>query len=246
MGGGLLPGGFYVVAGRGISGKSLLAQKLALTAARQGWQVVAAYLEGSAKSFAERLVSIMTGLPVRSVQQVDRLPEDDRRAVMAAMQELKTLSLAWFERPSFVDGRPVDWADWLQDLRVRVQIQRGGGPQVGMVLIDYLQLVPRDDSVSPSSRAVHDLIGGGLADLVTDLQVPVLLVSQLDRPVEDTAPPPTLTDLDVIAPALAQRATGVLLVHRDDVDHISGQGDAGQIDIIVAKAPPFGTSTVVH
>src|SRR5690606_10240837 len=113
---------------------------------------------------------------------------------------------------------------------------RQRGPRVGLVIVDYLQLVETAGEQQPEARHLEVAqISRGLKKLAGELALPVLALSQLSREVEKGKRPPQLSDLRESG-AIEQDADGVVFIHREG--EAEPEGPRGEVPCwaIVAKA----------
>jgi len=102
-----------------------------------------------------------------------------------------------------------------------------------MIIIDYLQLM---SSSEPSDNRVNEVsqMTRSLKNLARELDVPVLLLSQLSRkPEERTDKRPVMSDLRESG-AIEQDADLILFVYRDE-HYNSDSADKGIAEIIIGK-----------
>ncbi len=110
---------------------------------------------------------------------------------------------------------------------------------LGLVIIDYLQLIEPDNPKDPRQEQVAK-IARRLKGLARELEVPVLCLAQLNRQVEDRkgGHRPRLSDLRESG-AIEQDADVVMFVHREEYYHTREEaeemGIAGIGDLFVAK-----------
>jgi replicative DNA helicase len=114
------------------------------------------------------------------------------------------------------------------------------GKELGLVIIDYLQLM---EGSTPDNR-VQELsrITRGLKGMARELNVPVMALSQLSRGVEGrTNKRPMLSDLRESG-SIEQDADLVLMIYRDEY-YNPETADRGVTEVIVAKHRngPVGT-----
>jgi replicative DNA helicase len=88
---------------------------------------------------------------------------------------------------------------------------------VGLIVIDYLQLIRGRESIDSRVQEVSE-ISRALKGLAKELNVPVLAVSQLSRNVEMRSPAiPKLSDLRESG-SIEQDADVVMFIYREDRD----------------------------
>ena len=105
--------------------------------------------------------------------------------------------------------------------------------ELGLIVIDYLQLV-RPDGRADSRVEQVGQISRGLKILARELSVPVIAVSQLSRAVESRNPPkPMLSDLRESG-QVEQDADLVMFVYRDEYYNKETERP-GEADVIIAK-----------
>ena len=109
--------------------------------------------------------------------------------------------------------------------------------ELGLVVIDYLQLIEPDNSRDPRQEQVAK-IARRLKGLARELKVPVLCLAQLNRQAEVARDnKPRLSHLRESG-AIEQDADVVMFVHREEyflTEEEDRKKVAGQADLIVAK-----------
>ena len=228
--GGFQPGNLIILAARPSMGKSALAANFLENAAvRFNRPSVMFSLEMGESELAQRFMASQGSIK----------GNDLRRGKVAwpkVTAALKTLSAA----PLYVD----DSSD-LSVLDVRAKARRlsqqcDGG--LGMIVIDYLQLM-RSDSRSDSIVEQIGDISKGLKTLARELQVPVIALSQLSRGVEQRHDKrPMLSDLRSSG-QIEQDADLVMFIYREEYyeDDSEHQGEA---ELIIAKHRNGGLGNV--
>jgi replicative DNA helicase len=166
------------------------------------------------------------------------LSQDERRKLNMGLHEL-------VESPLYIDDTPgVHLMDMHAKLR-RLQAERG---QIGMVIVDYLQLMSgrgrfenRNQEVSALSR--------GMKLLGKELNVPMMVLSQLSRAVETRQGDhrPQLSDLRESG-SIEQDADVVGFIFREEVYHRDREDLRGLAELIIAKQRngPVGTVNLVY
>ena len=145
------------------------------------------------------------------------------------------------EAPIYIDDTPA-----LNVLEIRAKARRlKAERKIGMVVIDYLQLVKGPKS-SESRQVEISLISQALKALAKELNIPVVALSQLSRAVESRGGDrrPILSDLRESG-AIEQDADVVMFIYRPEM--YGPTEDSGIAEIIIAKQRNGPTDTVkVH
>jgi len=202
--GGLARGEVTVAAGRTGMGKTALAGSIALEAARLGAAVAVFSLEMQAHFIANRLLAIVSGV---SGDQARRgaLGDDDMAAFQGAKDRLDALPIEIDEAPSLTVE--------MIAARTRALHRRG---RADMIVIDYLGLVQPSDRHERNRVYQIEHVTTELKRLAKSLNIPVLLLTQINRAVEARDDKrPTLADLRDSG-AIEQDAGAVLLIYRNE------------------------------
>jgi replicative DNA helicase len=162
------------------------------------------------------------------------------RTGMLAENEYQKLNLgagALAEAPILID----DSADLsILEIRARARRQKAEHPELGLVIIDYLQKV---HAKSESREREIAVISSQLKSLAKELEIPVMCLAQLNRnPEGREGNKPQLSDLRESG-AIEQDADVVMLLYREDYYN----RDADQkntCDVIVAKNRTGPTDSV--
>lgn len=136
------------------------------------------------------------------------------------------------------------WIDDTSDLSVlelrakvrRIQAMQGDRGRLGLVMIDYLQLMSGNPRVTSREQQISE-ISRNLKKLAKDLSVPVVALSQLNRAVETRGTKdkrPQLSDLRESG-AIEQDADMIVFIYRDDYYNPEDPAAAGLAELIVAK-----------
>ncbi|MHB1326234.1 MAG: replicative DNA helicase [Thermoleophilia bacterium] len=115
---------------------------------------------------------------------------------------------------------------------------------VGLVIIDYLQLMMGDSNRYENRQQEITKISRSLKIMARDLKVPVLAISQLSRAVESRTPPrPQLSDLRESG-AIEQDADMVMFIYRPKEE--SGHpGTAAELIVAKHRNGPIGSVDLV-
>ncbi len=122
-------------------------------------------------------------------------------------------------------------------LEIRSKARRAyAQDKIGMIIIDYLQLISWSGSEKPASRQQEvSAISRSLKGLARELNVPVVCLSQLSRAVESrTDKRPMLSDLRESG-AIEQDADVVLFLYRDSYYNPQKEESKGKGEVIIAK-----------
>ena len=139
----------------------------------------------------------------------------------------------------------IDETAALNPLELRARARRKwreyGG--LGLIVIDYLQLMSGSESSSGENRATEiSEISRGLKAMAKELSVPVIALSQLNRSLEQRPNKrPVMSDLRESG-AIEQDADVILFIYRDEV-YNEDSPDKGIAEIIIGKQRngPIGT-----
>lgn len=217
-----------VLAARPAMGKTALVCNFALAVgiAQHGCLIFS--LEMSAPELAERLLCIHARLNGHRLRQGD-LNEVEQHALTAASGELKQAKI-------FIDDVAGRTMSQIAAISRRVSRRYG----LGLVVIDYLQLIESDDKGMPREQQIAS-ITRRLKFLAKDLDIPVIALAQLNRGVEQREDKrPKLSDLRESG-AIEQDADIVMFLHRPGA--YDPEDRPGEADLIIAKnrGGPIGT-----
>jgi replicative DNA helicase len=224
--GGFQAGNFVVIAARPAMGKSALVANIAEHVALEKGRPVALFsLEMSEAELAQRFISVRTKIKMDQLRN-GGFARDKWPKILSAANELSKAQL-WIDDSSDLS---------LLELRAkarRLHLQEKSRGGLGLVVVDYLQLMRPEDHSRGRVEQVGQ-ISRGLKILARELEVPVIGVSQLSRAPELRKPPePMLSDLRESG-QIEQDADLVIFVYREEVyDPDTERPD--EADLIVAK-----------
>lgn len=181
--GGLRPATMNILAARPSMGKTALAGSIALGAARLGIGVLFVSLEQSRLELTERFLCNETGYSSDQIRP-EQISEAIRDGLLEGASQLSEL-------PIVIDDTS---PRTVQQVSAVARIQRRRN-KVGLIVVDYLQLVRPDDKKAPREQQVAE-ISRELKCLAKNLNVPVLALAQLNRQIENRPDKrPRLSDL---------------------------------------------------
>lgn len=234
---GLRPGQLIILAARPGMGKTALALNMAQNAAlgdEAGENKVGVGLFSLEMTRGELVGRMLVSLALVDSKRVrtGNLSQEDWTALMDTAYELRGTSV-------FIDDTP---ALPIGDLRARARKLKADHPELGLIVIDYLQLMRGDDARAPRIQQVGD-ISRGLKALAKDLELPVVALSQLNRGVESRQDKrPMLSDLRESG-AIEQDADVILFIYRDDY-YNPDSTEPGVAEVIIAKQRAGSTGSV--
>ena len=201
-------GDMIIVAARPSVGKTALALNFAYRAANRTNKPVAIFsLEMPAEQLVTRLIGTESSVSLSKIT-TGNLMGVDRAKVANAIYKIGSL-------PIYIDDSP---NGKLMDIIAKSRKLQANEPELGLIIIDYLGLVSSGSSKSSDSRQ-EEVRKASLAlkALARELRVPVIVVSQLSRSVEQRGENkrPILSDLRDSG-SIEQDADVVMLLYRED------------------------------
>lgn len=230
---GFHPGQMVVLAARPSVGKTSLAMNFGEHAilpdgGRKASGVLVFSLEMTAAQLAMRLICSRARVDMKRIR--DRvISKQDSADIATTVKELKQAPL-WIDDSS---------NSTILDIRAKARRLHTKSP-LGLVVVDYLQLIRGADNRVQREQQIAD-ISRGMKGMAKELNVPVLVLSQLNRESEKENRDPRLSDLRESG-SIEQDADVVLLLHRpkkqgDDESITEGgmPGEVEHIKLIIAK-----------
>lgn len=227
---GLQKGDMIVVAGRPSMGKTTLAMNLAQAAFLSGEMVLVFSLEMPKQQLMNRLMCSLGGIPQDRMKRGNMVDEDWAKLTAAASKMKEHGANLYIDERSFVTSE--------QLLSRARRIAKKCGRKIGLVVIDYMQLLrDKGEGVERMTR-----ISGNIKATAKELGCPVIALSQLSRKCEERGNKrPINSDLRESG-AIEQDADVILMVYRDKVyDENSPYGDAAEAIITKQRNGEIGT-----
>lgn len=221
---GLQPSDLVIVAGRPSMGKTTLVMNMAEHAAIKGDKPVLVFsMEMPSDSLAMRMMSSLGRIDQHRIR-TGKLMEEDWPRITSAVHMLS-------EAPLFIDDTPALSPSELRARARRVAREHG---QLGLIVIDYLQLMKVPGYKADSRTAEISEISRSLKALAKELNVPVIALSQLNRSLEQRQDKrPIMSDLRESG-AIEQDADLICFIYRDEV-YNDQSPDQGIAELIIAK-----------
>jgi replicative DNA helicase len=230
---GLQAGDLIVLAARPSMGKTALALNIGEhVAVKEGLPVVVFSMEMGASQLALRMVGSLGRIDQNHLR-TGALRDDEWGRLSEAVEKLGKVSLFIDESGSLTPT----------ELRARARRQARQCGQLGLIVVDYLQLMTGSDGTSDENRAtVLGEISRGLKSLAKELKCPVVALSQLNRSVESrTDKRPMMSDLRESG-AIEQDADVIMFIYRDEYYNKDSK-EPGVAEIIIAKQRNGPTDT---
>ena len=222
---GLQAGDLVVLAARPSMGKTAFAINIAEhVALNEGLPVAVFSMEMGAAQLAVRIVGSI-GRINQSHLRTGKLTDDEWPRLTEAIEKLRQVSLHIDETPGLTPGA-------LRANARRLSRQCG---KLGLIVVDYLQLMSGSGSDGDNRASELGEISRGLKMLAKELQCPVIALSQLNRSVEQrTDKRPMMSDLRESG-AIEQDADIIMFIYRDEYYTKDACKEPGVAEIIIGK-----------
>lgn len=228
-----------VLAARPSMGKTALALNIAEAAilAKTPIPTLLFSLEMSAEQLAMRMVCGHGRIDMTKLR-TGFLDKSQQSVLARSGEDFKTAPF-WIDESSNLT---------ILELRAKARRLHNQHP-LGLIIIDYLQLLAGTDSKAPREQQIAE-ISRGIKGLAKELNIPVIVLSQLNRDSEKENRQPRVSDLRESG-SIEQDADLVLLLSKQFDDNnraIEGSGISVVRDLIVAKQRngPVGTVPLTY
>ncbi|WP_338521945.1 replicative DNA helicase [Candidatus Legionella polyplacis] len=221
---GLQSSNFIIVAGRPSMGKTALAMNIAEHVVIQNKKPVLVFsMEMPSDSIIIRMISSLARIDQHKLR-TGKLDKQDWPRVISTVNLLS-------EVPLYIDETPA-----LSPVEIRARSRRLIKDQesIGLIIIDYIQLMKIPGFRMDSRTAEISEISRSLKSLAKELNVPIIALSQLNRSLEQRYDKrPIMSDLRESG-AIEQDADIIYFIYRDEV-YRENSPDKGIAEIIIAK-----------
>ncbi|MBV5259511.1 replicative DNA helicase [Synechococcus moorigangaii CMS01] len=223
-----------IIAGRPAMGKTSFSLNVATNIAKAHRLPVAIFsLEMSKEQLVQRLLAGEAQIESNRLR-AGRLEEMDMFALIRAVEAISDV-------PLFIDDTANLTVNQMRSQARKLQAEQGG--KLGLILIDYLQLMEGggDNRVQELSKITRSLKG-----LARELDVPIFALSQLSRGVEArNSKRPMMSDLRESG-SIEQDADLVLMLYRDSYyNPDSPERDIAEVIIAKHRNGPTGTVKLI-
>jgi replicative DNA helicase len=231
---GLQAGDLVVLAARPSMGKTAFAINIAEhVALNEGLPVAVFSMEMGAAQLAVRIVGSI-GRINQGHLRTGKLTDDEWPRLTEAIERLRTVSLHIDETPGLTPS----------ELRANARRLARQCGKLGLIVVDYLQLMSGSSSEGENRATELGEISRGLKMLAKELQCPVIALSQLNRSVEQrTDKRPMMSDLRESG-AIEQDADIIMFIYRDEYYSKDACKEPGVAEIIIGKQRNGPTGTV--
>ena len=220
---GLQPSELIILAARPSQGKTALALNLAENIAIRGGLPVAVFsMEMSKESLLQRLVASVAQIDAHKFRS-GHLSRDDWRKMTEVLGQIS-------QAPLWIDDAGSTSVLEIGAKARRLKRDKG----LSLLIVDYLQLISGRGRFSSRQEEVSS-ISRGLKGLAKELQIPVLVLSQLTRAPEREERGPQLSDLRESG-AIEQDADVVMFIYRPNFFNLNATPEERDLaDILIAK-----------
>jgi replicative DNA helicase len=236
--GGFQKSDLIIIAARPSMGKTALVISLLLHAAISEQKPVALFsLEMSKEQLVQRMLCSEALVDLGRLLR-GRLTDDDYVRLAQAAGHLNTAPI-WIDDSGALS---------VLEMRGKARRLKAEQPELGMVIVDYLQLMQGGARHAENRQQEVSEISRGLKALAKELEVPVLALSQLSRaPEQRSDHRPQLSDLRESG-SIEQDADLVMFLYRPEyyLSDMEAQekGLAGKAELIISKQRNGPTGTI--
>jgi replicative DNA helicase len=231
---GLQAGDLIVLAARPSMGKTAFAINIAEhVALNEGLPVAVFSMEMGAAQLAVRIVGSI-GRIDQGHLRTGKLTDEEWPRLSEAIEKLRTISLHIDESAGLTSS----------ELRANARRLSRQCGQLGLIVVDYLQLMSGSAGDGENRATELGEISRGLKMLARELKCPVIALSQLNRSVEQRPDKrPMMSDLRESG-AIEQDADIIMFIYRDEYYTKEACKEPGVAEIIIAKQRNGPTGTV--
>jgi replicative DNA helicase len=221
---GFQPKELTILGARPSIGKTAVAGNIAVHVAKLGKTVAFFSLEMPTKALIDRMCCALGQVNLQAHRH-GKLSDPQKQHYLRALAEI-------MDAPLYIDDQPGQTAGLIEAKAARLQASAG----LDLVVVDYLGLMAGERKGTENREQVVAGISRAMKGLAKRLDVPVLLLSQLNRELHKRADRrPILSDLRESG-AIEQDADLVLFLHREEYYNREDASLAGKGELIIAKA----------
>lgn len=222
---GFSPTQLIIVAARPAVGKTAFALNIACAAAKSTKKNIAVFsLEMPAEQLIMRMISSLGQVDNKKLQ-TGKLENEDWRRINEAISQLAETNIFFHDAGGVTAS----------EIKAKCRRLSTQGEGLGLVIIDYLQLIDSSSKYSGSRQQEVSEISRSLKTMALELEVPVIALSQLSRSVEKREDKkPVLSDLRESG-SIEQDADIVAALHAPSVEVPVDENLPVPIQLIILK-----------
>ena len=231
---GLHPTQLIILAARPAVGKTAFALNLALAAAKSTKKNIAIFsLEMPAEQLMMRMISSLGQIDNKKLS-TGKLENEDWKRFNEAISILADTNVFFHDAGGVTPS----------EIKAKCRRLATQGEGLGLVIIDYLQLIDSSARYAGSRQQEVSEISRALKTMALELEVPVIALSQLSRSVEKREDKkPVLSDLRESG-SIEQDADIVAALHNPEIEMPTGDDVPVPIQLIILKHRNGPTKTI--
>jgi len=233
---GLKPGEMFIVAARPSMGKtSFMMNMVEHVAVSQKIPTLVFSCEMPSKSIVQRLLFTRAGIPMNRLRPGLKLTKNEIVDFKQAVQDLS-------DAPLYIDDTP---SLPISDLRAKARRKKRES-DIQLIAVDYLQLMRCTSKQAQSSREREIAeISAGLKAVAKELEVPIIVLAQLNRGPENRGGTPKMSDLRESG-SIEQDADMIGLLYRQAYykEGEEKEEDLGDSELVLAKNRNGSTESI--
>jgi len=206
-------------------GKTAFSLNMVIHAALEQKKTIAFFsLEMSSDQIVDRILSTIAGVPMYKISK-GNMDADDFDRIGRATEQLSDTNV-------YLDDKGTSTVSVLKSKLRRLKVEKGS---LDLVVVDYLQLMSGEGLKFAGNRVLEiSEISRALKELAKELSVPIVVLSQLSRNVEQRIDKqPQLSDLRDSG-AIEQDADGVMMLFREEY-YDTDTDRKGATDVFIRK-----------
>ena len=221
--GGLKGSDLIILASRPAMGKSTFALNVATNVAKNGVPTVIFNLETSKEQIVNMILA-SEALVDSNKLRTEQLDDNDWMKIASASEILSKI-------PIYIDDTPGISIEEIQTKCRKLKMEKN----IGLVVIDYLQLITLLNKMNESREQEVLEIGRNIKKLAIELDIPIIILSQVSKSVErrQNDKRPMISDLKESG-AIEQNADIVMFIYREDY-YNPDTTEKNIAEIIIAK-----------
>ena len=232
MSNGLKPGEMFIIAARPSMGKtSFMMNIVEEVSVNQGIPSLVFSCEMSAQQIVQRVLFARARFALSNLKPGFQLTRGELQRIQDAAKEL-------MDAPLFIDDTP---AITIGDVRAKAR-RKKRDEDIKLIAVDYLQLMRSKSRQAESSREREiSEISAGLKAIAKELQIPVIVLAQLNRGPEQRGGTPRMSDLRESG-SIEQDADLVGLLYRQEYynnavnrEEDDDEDNEGIAELVIAK-----------